>query len=626
MEEYLKSKDKKIETLDKIMSLDDTLPEVYIEKLKLKKDDIKLREKSFDVLDKDSLKQFGIKKKINYKELYFEIIDYLKVIKLDEPKGAEEDYDLENFKKIINNDNKIGKEEKDSKETKDRNKIIEKNKETEKQDLNDNLSDSEFQKILENKENFDVKKLLEKRGKVKVKDIQNVFNNIFEIYSKFSNYRNNYPDFESEYFYFNNLNYMLETFKSLGYKKFIKKIFTMRFLNKLTIKMKSGLIADKLIKVLYYYVMNIQYNFDDYFLKLLASEGTNIDQNLLEKNNFTVKNNNLYDKNNKLLLENVDNYLLNDLMNMDIFFEDDIDSYIDKYYSIKGLLNNLSFTKKDGDKFWEEFLLSKVLDNIVEKLYKKENIFKEKVVIEQFKDSSFYFPNYNDSIMALSNKSVFYMYFPPSEVVCFVLKLRNSKMLKMINRAANKVKIHQEWGHTSSSFLFFSSKIKLFDTPERNIKFHKKSNSNKNQLTFSEGGEMIEFMMYGRIIKDLNPKEAIFILNSDNYKLSLDEFYKKFKKLENITISEIFEEALKNQNIDEIVKSAFEEYTKSDDEFKNNLEAQGSFKLKRGGKIEVDLENFKIQFGKSQHYKYSHFINKNFGTKTENNDIEIDDD
>ena len=59
-------KDEKI--LDEIMSLDDTLPDIYLYKLK-NSDDIKLKEKSLDLVDKNSLKELNIEKKLNYKEI-----------------------------------------------------------------------------------------------------------------------------------------------------------------------------------------------------------------------------------------------------------------------------------------------------------------------------------------------------------------------------------------------------------------------------------------------------------------------------------------------------------------------------------------------------------------------------
>ena len=46
-----------------------------------------------------------------------------------------------------------------------------------------------------------------------------------------------------------------------------------------------------------------------------------------------------------------------------------------------------------------------------------------------------------------------------------------------------------------------------------------------------EGGYNLELALFGRIIKNLSYKEALYILNLDNYKKSLEEFRKGFMKL-----------------------------------------------------------------------------------------------
>lgn len=69
------------------------------------------------------------------------------------------------------------------------------------------------------------------------------------------------------------------------------------------------------------------------------------------------------------------------------------------------------------------------------------------------------------------------MYFPPTKTDYPNVDIKGYYILNMLNKAANKVKIQHEWGHTSSSVLFFTFKIKYFTTPERKIKF--KENSEK---------------------------------------------------------------------------------------------------------------------------------------------------
>ena len=85
----------------------------------------------------------------------------------------------------------------------------------------------------------------------------------------------------------------------------------------------------------------------------------------------------------------------------------------------------------------------------------------------------------------------------------------------------------------------------------------------KNEKIISESGKTVENLLYGRVIKDLNVKEAIFILNSNNYKLSLKDFYRKFINLKKSSLEDIFNDAIKNKPIiDKSVIMAFGEYKK----------------------------------------------------------------
>ena len=96
MKQFLDSKEKDEKALDKIISLDNTLPDIYVYKLK-NSVDAKLKERSYEIVDKESLKKFNVDKKINYRDLYFELIDYITSINLDEPENASDKYEKEDF-------------------------------------------------------------------------------------------------------------------------------------------------------------------------------------------------------------------------------------------------------------------------------------------------------------------------------------------------------------------------------------------------------------------------------------------------------------------------------------------------------------------------------------------------
>ena len=72
----------------------------------------------------------------------------------------------------------------------------------EKSDLDENLSDEEFKKVLDKRISLDIEPLLIEKEKVKVNDIKIKLSQIYESCCSFINYKNNYPEFESELFYF----------------------------------------------------------------------------------------------------------------------------------------------------------------------------------------------------------------------------------------------------------------------------------------------------------------------------------------------------------------------------------------------------------------------------------------
>ena len=104
MEKYLLSEKKDEKDINEIILLDNTLPDIYLFKLQ-NSNDAKLKEKSYDLVDKDILKEFNIRKNINYKELYFELISYIESINLDEPKNASEGFESEEFEIEKNDEN-----------------------------------------------------------------------------------------------------------------------------------------------------------------------------------------------------------------------------------------------------------------------------------------------------------------------------------------------------------------------------------------------------------------------------------------------------------------------------------------------------------------------------------------
>ena len=157
---YLSSNEKNENILDQALLLDDTLPEIYFEKLKLKKNDNKLIQKSYDLLDKGHLAELKIEKKMNYREIYFYIINYLENIILNEPENANLDFEDEEFYSSENSINSINDEELNNSKTSEseENKLINRDiEEVSRAKISEeNLSDTESKAIVDDKIKLDI--------------------------------------------------------------------------------------------------------------------------------------------------------------------------------------------------------------------------------------------------------------------------------------------------------------------------------------------------------------------------------------------------------------------------------------------------------------------------------------
>ena len=109
--------------------------------------------------------------------------------------------------------------------------------------------------------------------------------------------------------------------------------------------------------------------------------------------------------------------------------------------------------------------------------------------------------------------------------------------------------IHHEFGHGHQAVLFFiNPEENEFDSPLVELKL----DSKKTKIT-DEGGRLFEYLLYGRVIKELDLKEIIYINNSNNYKKSLKQYRDDFINLKNKKLKEVFDrESKNNEEISEI--------------------------------------------------------------------------
>ena len=151
------------------------------------------------------------------------------------------------------------------------------------------------------------------------------------------------------------------------------------------------------------------------------------------------------------------------------------------------------------------------------------------------------------------------------------------------------VNIQHEYGHIHKPLIvYLYSDNNLFDFPLVEFKIPK--GKKIKEIKTKEGGKVIEYLLYGRIISELNIKEVLYIFNMKNFEKSLENYRKDFLNLKDEKVVDVFErESKDNSEIAEI----YEEYKQLPIDTKKILEKRMFKSAKRSNdEIIVDLENF----------------------------------
>ena len=118
-----------------------------------------------------------------------------------------------------------------------------------------------------------------------------------------------------------------------------------------------------------------------------------------------------------------------------------------------------------------------------------------------------------------------------------------------------------------------------------------------NVIQTKEGGKIFEYILYGKIIYEMNFKEIIYISNYNNFSKNLEQFRKDFINLDKKNLTDVFEiESKNNAEISEV----YEIYKSLPKDIKDKLEHK-KFKI---GKIKpnsiFDFETYKFSSGKER--------------------------
>ena len=131
---------------------------------------------------------------------------------------------------------------------------------------------------------------------------------------------------------------------------------------------------------------------------------------------------------------------------------------------------------------------------------------------------------YNTKFLGNTNKKTNTIY----EYGNYDVKIENRSIALLIFYGFHIIiNIHEIGGYLNIRYQFFYTLNKVFSSP----KIEKNSEqyySNYAKGKEKESGETMEIKLFGRVLAGLTIKEALFILNEDNYSLDLNEFKEAF--------------------------------------------------------------------------------------------------
>ena len=387
--------------LDEQEGLDNTNQRVVFEKLKLNPSK-KLLFKNFDILDKNQLSEFKIFKKYSNEETYFYFLDYIISVKIIKKK------------KDSNKQKEEGKKEKHSKNPVYQFDLsngcikIDNIKVNNKIDCVEIKTENDYEEMIKAK-NITIDEYFKMKEEITVQNLREKIKKYYKKRKLGDESKNNFPNFESELFFYYQLNNVLKSFKEADDKDFENKIYFINSIEDFIAKVKKKEIKDRLVLAYFYFIIDIEYDLELGLLFLINDyEEKDV---YYEDAYFDKSENKLYINNSDIVIDNFDYYKLN---------SDDIKKIREGRlklpltkikYSLKGYILQREFIAKDGNLIYEKFLQSNLAKDILSLLYKKNiDSLTSSFAIQLLKENTYYFSINNPLYSAYTDKYCFKTY------------------------------------------------------------------------------------------------------------------------------------------------------------------------------------------------------------------------
>ena len=461
---------------------------------------------------------------------------------------------------------------------------------------NNNEVEENYKKMII-KKNIDIKKLFPIKEKISLENLREKINMFLTELTSNDGPKFFFTKFESELYFYNQLENILETIKeSKDNNQFNKKINLIKNLSDCVDAVKNHKIKDKIILLYFYLVIDIEYKLSKYKINKI---------NNFVKNKQKYKNAKVDEINNKLIITKdkiIDYFDCYELKESDIKKIKNGKLTLpltEMYFSLKGLILFRELSVNVGNNFYDKFIGSNLLSNIFDLLYgKKYSSLNFILLREIFKNNTYYFKIKNSEYAAYCDKRNFKIFIDYSidEEKLEELNL-NTKIIHFIQKSFIYVNSEHEFGHAHHvvlSNIEINNNNYIYDSPLIKIKL-----KYDKEIQTKEGGKLMEYLLYGKIIYKLNLKQVIYICNLNNFSKSLKQFRTDFINLKNESINDVFiRESQNNNEILEIYELYKDLPTKIKDKLEKMHFKQAKF-LNHNIKY-FDFENITFSMNKSR--------------------------
>ena len=597
---------KKLEELEK---LDNTNKDVLFSILQTNKNNKELLFTSFDILEKKQLQELEITKELSNKQSYFYFLKYMNHVKIIDDILVDD-----KVKEKVGDEVKITEIQNEEKIKEEPQYLIdflfgkisfEKNRHKKKEienipfsNENNEERNKSFEKCIQ-KKNINIKKLFALGEKIKISELRKKLSDYQDILIYLDTIRNNFPDLQTELFYHYQLKNVISSFLEMeNDKDFIDKKNLIQKLCIIINKVEENKIKDSLILTYFYFIIDMEYKLDPFIIKALNNynevtykySNANYDP---MTNELIINENN---KDGKIIINNFDLYEFTQ-EDIDLFLKGEIrEPFPENLFSLKGYLLLRDSSKKDSNIFYEKFLPSKLVKDIIFYLYEiKNDIFGSSEVVKTFQENTFCFPITNDSYLSYTDKENFKIFIDSKvDIEGKFNEIKQKKIIiKFIRKSVLIINMEHEFGNGHRAFLFYlDTSNDFYDSPL--IKF---TLDNNDIVEIDEGGEILEYLLYGREISEMNFKEIIYINNFKNFSKDLKQYRNDFQNLQKKTLDEVF---IQENKGDDDIKDIYKIYKSMSKSEQKTLEAITFKSGKRKKKSLFNLENIKFSLPKKK--------------------------